>query len=49
MYLAAMAMGLATCAIGGDANRFIRAAGTDYRAETAVGEFILGSQRPGSV
>ena len=31
MYLAATAMGLAPCAVGrGDADRFFRAAGTDY-------------------
>jgi SagB-type dehydrogenase family enzyme len=48
MYLAATAMGLAPCAVGGgDADLFARAAGTDYRAETSVGEFLLGSQRPG--
>jgi SagB-type dehydrogenase family enzyme len=46
MYLAATAMGLAPCAIGGgDANLFARAAGTDYCAETSVGEFLLGSPR----
>jgi SagB-type dehydrogenase family enzyme len=44
MYLAATAMGLAPCAIGGgDADLFARAAGTDYCAETSVGEFLLGS------
>jgi SagB-type dehydrogenase family enzyme len=48
MYLAATAMGLAACAVGGgDADRFARAAGTDYYAETSVGEFLLGSQRRG--
>jgi SagB-type dehydrogenase family enzyme len=48
MYLAATAMGLAPCALGGgDADLFARAAGTDYRAETSVGEFLLGSQRHG--
>jgi SagB-type dehydrogenase family enzyme len=48
MYLAATAMGLAPCAVGGgDADLFARAAGTDYRAETSVGEFLLGSNRPG--
>lgn len=46
MYLAATAMGLAPRAIGGgDAELFARAAGTDYCAETSVGEFLLGSQR----
>jgi SagB-type dehydrogenase family enzyme len=45
MYLSATAMGLAPCALGaGDADRFARAAGTDYYAETSVGEFLLGSK-----
>jgi SagB-type dehydrogenase family enzyme len=48
MYLAATAMGLGACAIGGgDADLFARAAGTPYCAETSVGEFLLGSQRHG--
>ncbi|HEY1860473.1 MAG TPA: SagB family peptide dehydrogenase [Gemmataceae bacterium] len=48
MYLAATAMGLGPCAVGGgDADLFARAAGTNYSAETSVGEFILGSQRHG--
>jgi oxazoline/thiazoline dehydrogenase len=48
MYLAATAMGLGTCAVGGgDSDLFARAAGTNYNAETSVGEFILGSQRNG--
>jgi SagB-type dehydrogenase family enzyme len=47
MYLAATAMGLAPCAIGGgDADLFARAAGTEYYAETSVGEFLLGNPRP---
>jgi SagB-type dehydrogenase family enzyme len=47
MYLVATAMGLAPCAVGGgDADLFARAAGTDYYAETSVGEFLLGSRRP---
>jgi SagB-type dehydrogenase family enzyme len=47
MYLAATAMGLAPCAVGGgDADLFARAAGTDYYAETSVGEFLLGNPRP---
>ncbi len=29
----------------GDADLFARAAGTDYYAETSVGEFLLGSPR----
>jgi hypothetical protein len=46
--LAATATGMAPCALGGgDADRFARAAGTDYHAETSVGEFLLGSQRHG--
>lgn len=45
MYLVATAMGLAPCAVGcGDADRFARAAGTDYYGETSVGEFLLGSR-----
>ncbi len=45
MYLAATAMGLAPCALGcGDSDLFARAAGTDYFAETSVGEFLLGSK-----
>jgi SagB-type dehydrogenase family enzyme len=44
MYLAATAMGLAPCAIGGgDSDLFARAAGTNYYSETSVGEFLLGS------
>jgi SagB-type dehydrogenase family enzyme len=47
MYLTATAMGLAPCALGGgDADVFARAAGTDYYAETSVGEFLLGSRDP---
>ena len=47
MYLAATAMGLGARAVGcGDADLFARAAGTDYCAETSVGEFLLGSPRP---
>ena len=46
MYLAATAMGLAPCGVGcGDSDLFARAAGTDYYAETSVGEFLLGSKR----
>ncbi len=44
LYLTATAMGLAPCALGGgDADVFARAAGTDYYAETSVGEFLLGA------
>jgi SagB-type dehydrogenase family enzyme len=50
MYLTATAMGLAPCAVGGgDADLFARAAGTDYYAETSVGEFLLGNPRPQTV
>jgi len=45
MYLVATAMELASCALGGgDADRFAAAVGTDYYAETSVGEFLLGSR-----
>ncbi len=45
MYLVAEAMDLAGCAIGsGNSDLFAAAAGTDYYAETSVGEFILGSK-----
>jgi hypothetical protein len=45
--VAAEGAGLAPCAIGsGDADLFARAAGTDYYAETSVGEFLLGHPRP---
>lgn len=45
MYLAATAMGLAPCGIGGgDSDLFARAAGTNYYEETSVGEFLLGSR-----
>jgi SagB-type dehydrogenase family enzyme len=50
MYLAATAMGLGGCAVGsGDAELFAQAAGTDHRAEASVGEFVVGSQRPGAI
>jgi SagB-type dehydrogenase family enzyme len=46
MYLAATAMGLGACAVGGgDADAFARAAGTSYAVESSVGEFLLGSER----
>ncbi len=46
MYLAATAMGLAPCALGGgDSDLFARATGIDYYTETSVGEFLLGSRR----
>ena len=45
LYLAATAMGLAPCGLGGgDSDLFARAAGLDYEAETSVGEFILGTR-----
>lgn len=44
MYLTATAMKLAPCVLGsGDSDLFARLAGTDYYAETSVGEFLLGS------
>lgn len=44
MYLVATAMGLAPCALGsGNSDLFAQAAGIDYLAEGAVGEFILGT------
>ena len=50
MYLAATAMGLGARAVGcGDSDLFARAAGTNYYAETSVGEFLLGTRRPGAV
>ncbi|MFC1975624.1 SagB family peptide dehydrogenase [Chloroflexota bacterium] len=52
MHLVATAMGLAGCALGnGDSDLFARTAGTDYYAETSVGEFALGSlptNKPGN-
>lgn len=43
MYLVATAMGLAPCGLGGgNSDLFVKAAGTDYYAETSVGEFTLG-------
>jgi SagB-type dehydrogenase family enzyme len=45
MYLAATAMGLAPCALGGgDSELFCRAAGIDPLEEPAIGEFLLGSR-----
>lgn len=45
MYLVATAMNLAPCALGsGNADLFAKAAGTDYYAESSVGEFMLGSR-----
>lgn len=47
MYLAATAMGLGSCALGGgDSDLFAKAAGINYYAETSVGEFLLGSMAP---
>ncbi|WP_341947726.1 SagB family peptide dehydrogenase [Microbacterium sp. LWH11-1.2] len=44
MQLAATAMGLGSCPLGGgDSEAFSRAAGTDPLAETSVGELMLGS------
>jgi SagB-type dehydrogenase family enzyme len=48
MYLVATAMGLAPSAIGrGNSDLFATLAGTDYYAETTVGEFMLGSREGG--
>jgi oxazoline/thiazoline dehydrogenase len=45
MYLAATAMGLGACAVGGgDSDLFAHATGAGYMAETSVGEFLLGTQ-----
>jgi SagB-type dehydrogenase family enzyme len=45
MYLVGTAMDLAPCGVGsGNSDCFARAAGTDYYAETSVGEFLLGSK-----
>jgi oxazoline/thiazoline dehydrogenase len=45
MYLAATAMDLAPCSVGcGNSDVFARAAGTDYCAESSVGELLLGSK-----
>ena len=44
MYVVATAMGLAPCGLGiGNSPLFAEAVGTDYFAESSVGEFILGS------
>ncbi|MCA9240070.1 MAG: SagB family peptide dehydrogenase [Planctomycetales bacterium] len=44
IYLAATAMKLAPCALGlGNSDLFANAIGSDYYAETSVGEFLLGS------
>jgi SagB-type dehydrogenase family enzyme len=44
MYLTATAMNLAPCALGaGNSDVFAKAIGSDYYAETSVGEFVLGS------
>lgn len=46
MYAVATAMGLAPCALGGGhAELFNEVTGLDYLAESAVGEFLLGSRR----
>lgn len=45
MYLVATAMDLASCALGsGNSNLLAAVAGTDYYAESSVGEFMLGSK-----
>jgi oxazoline/thiazoline dehydrogenase len=46
MYLVATAMNIAPCGLGcGNSDLFVRAVGTDYYAETSVGEFMLGSKQ----
>lgn len=46
MYLVATAMNLAPCAVGvGDSDLFAAVAGTDYYAETSVGEFVISSKK----
>lgn len=50
MYLVATAMGLAPCSVGGgDSDLFARATGISYYEETSVGEFLLGSRKPGFI
>src|SRR5205085_2005764 len=45
VYLAATAMGLGACALGGgDSALFARTAGLDRHAESSVGEMLLGSR-----
>lgn len=47
IYLAATAMGLAVCALGGgDAADFAAASGLPYLAEGSVGELVVGSRPP---
>ncbi|HYH95734.1 SagB family peptide dehydrogenase [Hyalangium sp.] len=47
MYLVATAMSLSPCAVGsGDPDLFCRASGTDYYAESSVGEFTLSGSPP---
>jgi SagB-type dehydrogenase family enzyme len=44
MYLTATALELRGCALGcEDSDHFARTVGTDYFAETSVGEFLLGA------
>jgi SagB-type dehydrogenase family enzyme len=45
LYLVATAMGLGPCGVGGGQSDLLaRAIGSDYLAESAVGEFLLGSR-----
>jgi SagB-type dehydrogenase family enzyme len=45
MYLAAEAMGLGACALGGgDSDLFAATADIDFYAESSVGEFVIGSR-----
>lgn len=46
MYLVATSMNLAPCGLGvGDSDLFAKAIGSNYYAETSVGEFVLGSRK----
>jgi SagB-type dehydrogenase family enzyme len=46
LYLAATAMGLAPCALGGgDSELFAAASGLDWHVEGAVGEFAVGTRK----
>lgn len=50
MYLAATAMGLAPCGLGGgNAALFARATGLDPLTESSVGEFVLGTRPPAEI
>lgn len=47
LYLVCTAMGMAPCALAvGDSDLSARALGLDWRLESSIGEFVLGSPRP---